>query len=314
MATASPGYSRQRFIDDPAFLSAVVRFDLPRLGPVDGLRTVHLQCHIGTGTLSLHRLGAKVTGLDFSGASLAEARALAAATGAPVDYVEADVYDAPKVLDPGAFDLVYTGIGAICRLPDIRRWAGVVAALLRPGGRLFIREGHPMLWALDETRPDGVLAVDQAYFEREEPLVWEESGTYVETDATFQHTVTHQWNHGLGETVTAVMDAGLELTRSTTAPRGTGCPAGPSPTSTASSASPSGRGGCRRRTPSRRANGDALELGFCLLSSTGVPPCPLTHPGTPSRRPPTRPGPPRRRSPRPRPRRSTTRCAAWPAA
>ena len=170
MATASPGYSRQRFINDPAFLSDVVRFDLPRLGPVDGLRTVHLQCHIGTGTLSLHRLGAKVTGLDFSGASLAEARALAAATGAPVDYVEADVHDAPKVLDPGAFDLVYTGIGAICWLPDIRRWAGVVAALLRPGGRLFIREGHPMLWALDETRPDGVLAVDQAYFEREEPL------------------------------------------------------------------------------------------------------------------------------------------------
>ena len=209
---ASPGYSRQQFIDDPAFLSGVVRFDRPRLGPVDGLRTVHLQCHIGTDTLSLHRLGAKVTGLDFSGASLAEARALAAATGAPVDYVEADVYDAPEVLDRGAFDLVYTGVGALCWLPDIRRWAGVVAALLRPGGRLFIREGHPMLWAVDETRPDGVLAVDQAYFEREEPLVWEESGTYVETDATFQNTVTHQWNHGLGEIVTAVMDAGLELT------------------------------------------------------------------------------------------------------
>ncbi|MFF5231468.1 class I SAM-dependent methyltransferase [Dactylosporangium sp. NPDC000521] len=209
---ASPGYCRQRFLDDPAFLSDVVRFDLPRLGDIRGLRAVHLQCHIGTDTLSLHRLGAAVTGLDFSGASLAEARALAAATGADIGYVEADVYDAPKVLEPGAFDLVYTGIGALCWLPDVRRWAGVVAALLKPGGRLFIREGHPMLWAVDETRPDGLLAIDQAYFEREEPLVWEEDGTYVETDAVFQNTTTHQWNHGLGEIVTAVMDAGLDLT------------------------------------------------------------------------------------------------------
>jgi hypothetical protein len=122
------------------------------------------------------------------------------------------VYGAPEVLDQGAFDLVYTGIGAICWLPDIRRWAGVVAALLKPGGRLFMREGHPMLWAIDETRADGLLAVDQAYFERAEPLVWEEGGTYVETDVTFQHNVTHQWNHGLGEIVTALFDAGLDLT------------------------------------------------------------------------------------------------------
>jgi SAM-dependent methyltransferase len=209
---ASPGYFRQRFIDDPAYLSDVVRFDLPRIGPVDGLRAVHLQCHIGTDTLSLHRLGAAVTGLDFSGASLAEARALAAATGAPIAYVESDVYDAPEVLDHGSFDLVYTGIGALCWLPDIRRWAGVVSALLKPGGRLFMREGHPMLWAIDETRADGLLAVDQAYFERSEPLVWDEDGTYVETDVRFQHTVTHQWNHGLGEIVTALLDCGLELT------------------------------------------------------------------------------------------------------
>ncbi|MET7420813.1 class I SAM-dependent methyltransferase [Dactylosporangium sp. NPDC005555] len=209
---ASPGYFRQRFVDDPAFLSKEVRFDLPRLGDIGGLRAVHLQCHIGTDTLSLHRLGADVTGLDFSGASLAEARSLAAATGADIGYVEADVYDAPRVLAAGTFDLVYTGVGALCWLPDVRRWAGVVAALLKPGGRLFVREGHPMLWAVDETRPDGVLAIDQPYFERVEPLVWDEDGTYVQTDTVFQNTTTHQWNHGLGETVTAVMAAGLDLT------------------------------------------------------------------------------------------------------
>ncbi|HEX2773168.1 MAG TPA: class I SAM-dependent methyltransferase [Micromonosporaceae bacterium] len=209
---ASPDYALDRFTADPRFISDVVRFDGPRLGDVAGLRGVHLQRHIGTDTISLHRLGARMTGLDFSGASLAQARRLSAATGADVDFVESDVYDAPAVLGEGGFDLVYTGVGALCWLPDIRRWAQVVAALLRPGGRLFLREGHPMLWALDDPREDGLLVVHYPYFERPEPLVWEEGGTYVETDANFQHTVTHEWNHGLGEIVMALLDRGFELT------------------------------------------------------------------------------------------------------
>jgi SAM-dependent methyltransferase len=208
---ASPDYGFERFAADPAFLSHVVRFDVPRLGDVRGLRGVHLQCHIGTDTLSLHRLGARMTGLDFSEPALAEARKLAASTGADIEFVQADVYDAAKVLEPGAFDLVFTGVGALCWLPDIRRWADVVAALLRPGGRLFIREGHPMLWSIDERRGD-VLAVEFPYFETAEPLVWDEDGTYVSTDTVFEHTVTHSWNHGFGEIVTALFAAGMELT------------------------------------------------------------------------------------------------------
>ncbi|SCL36669.1 Methyltransferase domain-containing protein [Micromonospora nigra] len=209
---ASPDYAVRRFLDDPAYLSEVVRFDLPRLGDVAGLRGAHLQCHIGTDTVSLHRLGARMTGLDFSGASLEQARDLAARTGADVDFVEADVYDAPQALGGERFDLVYTGIGALCWLPDVRRWAQVVSTVLRPGGRLFLREGHPMLWALDDTRPDGVLAVAHPYFERSEPTVWDEGGTYVTTDATFTHNRSYEWNHGLGEIVTALLDNGFELT------------------------------------------------------------------------------------------------------
>jgi SAM-dependent methyltransferase len=209
---ASPDYAVERFVSDPRYLSEVVRFDLPCLGDIAGLRAVHLQCHIGTDTVSLHRLGARVTGLDFSGASLAQARDLARRSGATVDFLEADVYDAAEVLERGGFDLVYTGIGALCWLPDVRRWAQVVADLLRPGGRLFLREGHPMLGTLDDPRPDGLLAVEYPYFERPEPMVWDEPGTYVATDATFQQNVTHSWNHGLGEVVTALLDAGLDLT------------------------------------------------------------------------------------------------------
>ncbi len=209
---ASPDYAVARFADDPTFLSGVVRFDLPRLGDVTGLDVVHLQCHIGTDTVSLARLGARTTGLDFSTASLGQARALAASVGADADFVEADVYDAVEALGGRTFDLVYTGVGALCWLPSIDRWAAVVAALLRPGGRLFLREGHPMLWSLDEEHPEGLLVVEHPYFERPEPTVWEAGGTYVETDVEFAHTTTHEWNHGLGDVVTALLEHGLAVT------------------------------------------------------------------------------------------------------
>jgi SAM-dependent methyltransferase len=208
----SRDYAVARFIEDPAFLSEVVRFDRPRLGDLTGLRGVHLQCHIGTDTLSLARLGARMTGLDFSAAALAEARTLAARAGADVDFVEAEVYSAVDVLGRETYDLVFTGVGALCWLPDVRRWAQVVAALLRPGGRLFIREGHPMLWSLDDTRTDDLLVVGYPYYETPDALVTEEEGTYVETDTEFTHNVSHSWNHGLGEIVTALLDQGLRLT------------------------------------------------------------------------------------------------------
>ena len=209
---ASRDYAVDQFASDPGHLSEVVRFDLPLLGDIGGLRCIHLQCHIGTDTVSLARLGADMTGLNFSPASLVEARRIASLAGADVRFVEAEVYDAAGALGPEPFDLVYTGIGALCWLPDIARWARVVAGLLRPGGRLFIREGHPMLWALDDVRPDGLLAVEYPYFERAEPSVFYEGGTYVETEVVFTHNRTHEWNHGLGEIVTALMNAGMGLT------------------------------------------------------------------------------------------------------
>jgi hypothetical protein len=85
---------------------------------------------------------------------------LAARAEAEATFVDGDVYDAVELLGAHRFDLVYTGIGAICSLPSIRRWAEVVAGLLRPGGRLFMREGHPVLWSVSDPRPDGLLVVE----------------------------------------------------------------------------------------------------------------------------------------------------------
>ena len=118
---ASPDYAVERFVSDPAFLSDVVRFDLPRLGSIDGLEGLHLQCHIGTDTVSLSRLGARMTGLDLSGASVAEARRLAERCGADATFVQSDLYSAVEALGGRTFDFVFTGVGALCWLPDTRR-------------------------------------------------------------------------------------------------------------------------------------------------------------------------------------------------
>ncbi|MHC9044353.1 class I SAM-dependent methyltransferase [Microbacterium saperdae] len=209
---ASREYAVQSFVDDPGRLSDVVTFDRDRLGDLHGLKAVHLQCHIGTDTISLGRLGADVTGLDFSSAAIAGARDLAARANSRAVFVEASVDDAVSALGEGRFDLVYTGIGALCWLPDITAWARTVSSLLAPGGRLFIREGHPVLWAIDEEQTSG-LVLGYPYFEQPEPLVWDDSTTYVETDESIKASVTHEWNHGIGEILTAVLEAGLTITQ-----------------------------------------------------------------------------------------------------
>ncbi|MGH7642121.1 MAG: class I SAM-dependent methyltransferase [Candidatus Dormibacteria bacterium] len=207
----SPGYGVDHFLSDPGYLSEVVRFDRPLLGDIMGQKGAHLQCHIGTDTISLARLGARMSGLDFSPAALQEARKLAARTGLEVEFVEAELYEAVSALGSGRFDLVYTGVGALCWLPDIEQWAGVVSDLLVSGGRLFLREGHPMLWAIGEPRADGLLVVENAYFSRPEPIHDTVGGTYVTTDAVFEHNTCYEWSHGLGEIVTALVRHDLRI-------------------------------------------------------------------------------------------------------
>lgn len=209
--TGEHGYDLERFVRDPAALSDVVAHDAPALGDLSGQRVLHVQCHIGTDTLSLARLGGDVTGVDFSPSALAAARGLAARAGPPVRYVKSTVDEIPTRLKE-AFDLVYTGVGALNWLPSVRRWAEIVSTMLVTGGRLFLREFHPMLNALDDGRDDTLLVVEHPYFEMPEATRWESTRTYGGRGAVRQ-PVTYEWNHGLGEVVQAVLDAGLRLTR-----------------------------------------------------------------------------------------------------
>ena len=221
-------YGIERYLSDPDALSDVVRFDSARLGDITGLDTVHLQCHIGTDTLSLHRLGARMTGVDLSGASIDHARQLAADAGADITYVQSDVYSAPEALEHRTYDLVYTGIGAICWLPSIERWARTVAELLRPGGRLFIRDMHPVLnsslaMTVANDHPDRVqqswisgpgdvtIALELPYWEQQQGMVWSDEVTYAGDEAV-SSPCSVEWNHSLGEIVMAVLGAGLRLT------------------------------------------------------------------------------------------------------
>ena len=205
-------YGIDSFRGDPRHLSPVIEFDLPRLGDIAGLDVVHLQCHIGTDTLSLSRLGARsVTGLDFSPPALEAAAQLAGDCGASIDYVESELYGAVEALGPGRFDLVYTGLGAIEWLPDISRWAEVVAALLRPDGRLFIREFHPVVWTLSDPRADELLVIEYPYFETE-GVRFSETQSYVAHDEPLASPDIIHFNHGLAEVITALMDTGMRLT------------------------------------------------------------------------------------------------------
>jgi SAM-dependent methyltransferase len=181
-------------------------FELDELGPVAGCDLVHLQCHLGTDTLSWARHGARVVGLDFSPAALAVARRLAADTGLAAEFVCADVYDAREALGGRRFDIVYTGIGALNWLPDLASWAVVVEGLLRPGGVLYLLEIHPIVMAVAEdgrTIQQDILEADYA--------PWQEAGTYAAPTARLANTVSYERAHALSEVVTAVLDAGLVL-------------------------------------------------------------------------------------------------------
>ncbi|MFD6951615.1 methyltransferase type 12 [Nocardiopsis sp. TSRI0078] len=185
------------------------RFQLDELGDVTGLDLAHLQCHIGLDTLSWARHGARVSGLDFSEPAVRAASALAdeIGLGHRASFVAADVHDAVDALGAGAFDVVYTGTGALMWLPDIDRWARTVAGLLRPGGRLYLVEFHPLTGVLDDG--DGVTAV-RDYFARE-AFTYETAGSYADGEAETAHNTATEWHHTLGDVISAVAGSGLRI-------------------------------------------------------------------------------------------------------
>lgn len=206
------GYDIDGLLSDPARLSRTVRNDLPLLKSVAGLDVAHLQCHIGTDTLSLARLGARsVAGIDFSPKAIAQCRKLFERAGMRGRFEIGDVHDAADHLGDAAYDFVYASIGAINWIPSIARWMAVAARLLRPGGRLYLRDAHPMAMVVDPDSTDEI-RLHYAYGETREPVTLQDEQTYAGDGTPLANTTTHEWSHGLGEIVQAALDAGLVIT------------------------------------------------------------------------------------------------------
>ncbi|MBO6543945.1 MAG: class I SAM-dependent methyltransferase [Alphaproteobacteria bacterium] len=202
-----PIHARSRLYDVAGFKagrSSLVHGELEALD-VAGKSLVHLQCHFGLDTLSFARAGADVTGLDFSSVAIETATQIAREIDVPARFVVADVYDAADALG-ATYDIVYSGIGAICWLPDVDAWARVVASLLKPGGEFYFVEFHPLEWIWGE---DFTPTYD--YFTDAAGLRLVNDQTYAGDDK-LAHTETVQWNHSLGAVVTALARAGLSVT------------------------------------------------------------------------------------------------------
>ncbi len=207
---AAPLHADSEFYDLDAVRSgrdAMRPYEVAEIGEVDRRDLVHLQCHLGTDTLAWARRGARAVGLDFSSASIELAGRLAAACGVAIEFVCADVHDAPSALGGRRFDIVYTGIGALNWLPDLDAWAGVVDRLLRPGGSLYLAEIHPVVFGLsDDGRTLSHDMFGASY--QAAPLP---GGTYAVPDAVMANTVTFERTHGIGDVLSAVLDAGLSV-------------------------------------------------------------------------------------------------------
>ena len=206
-------HERSDFYDLDSFRRGGVRLqphEVEEVGDVEGKDLLHLQCHIGTDTLSWARLGARVTGVDFSPSALGVARRLAADTGLDARFVESEILGLDQVLEED-FDIVHTSVGVLWWLPDLRAWARVVARFLRPGGVFYIYDVHPFTHVFDD-EAEGGFEVAGHYLARPEALEFSMSkGTYADPEAEYPPVTEYGWFHGLGEVVSAVAGAGLRI-------------------------------------------------------------------------------------------------------
>ena len=223
--------------------SSLLPLELEELGNVAGKRLLHLQCHFGMDTLSLARMGAEVTGVDFSPEAIAAARRLAAESGLEATFVQSDIYDLDGVAPPewdGAFDIVFVTYGAVEWLHDLRPWADLIVRFLRPGGTFYMAELHPFSGTLElEELPDDAetgaaaepgagaqparragarepspryrLVHTYGYFPSGEPQRFDVEGSYADPTAEVRQKVCYGWPHPIGEVLGVLLARGLRL-------------------------------------------------------------------------------------------------------
>jgi 2-polyprenyl-3-methyl-5-hydroxy-6-metoxy-1,4-benzoquinol methylase len=183
--------------------------ELESLRNVSGLKLLHLQCHFGLDTLSWARMGARVTGVDFSEEAIITARALAGELDIEANFLCSNIYDLRGKLDD-EFDVVYTSYGVINWLHDIKEWGRIAAHYLKPGGTFFMAEFHPFMWVFDD-EDQKELNVKYPYWHRDEPDFYEVVGSYADRSARVENTGNYEWAHTLSDILGALLDAGLTV-------------------------------------------------------------------------------------------------------
>jgi len=201
--TKSEFYDVKGFIEGKTSLN---QYELDELGDVKGKSLLHLQCHFGQDTLSWSRLGANCTGIDLSSTGIEQAKLLNTKLGLNATFIQSNLYDVPKNVS-GKFDIVFTSYGVVGWLPDLKTWGKIIASKLKKGGVFYLIEFHPIVWMFDFLQTPPKLTYP---YLKSGPIYEEYKGTYTNSDADII-SKEYGWNHGLGEVVTALTEAGLEI-------------------------------------------------------------------------------------------------------
>jgi len=188
--------------------TSLLSIELDELGDVRGKSLLHLQCHFGMDTLSWARLGAKVTGVDFSDKAIALANQLRKQLNIPARFINANIYDIPNIIDE-KFDIVFTSYGVLCWLPDISKWAQIISESLKPGGIFYIIDSHPFGFIIDENEEP--FKVGFNYFSEGKPIYWEEGPAYSDPSAELKNQASYEWNQTMSEIINALLKVNLEL-------------------------------------------------------------------------------------------------------
>lgn len=194
-------YAHKAFMNGESSLNNI---ELDILGDVKGKKILHLQCHFGQDSISLARLGAKVTAMDFSDEAIKTARSINDDLGLDVNFICCDVYDLINHLDD-EFDIIFTSYGVIGWLPDLNKWASLIYHFLVSGGKLLLVEFHPAIWMYD----DKFEKIEYSYFNKD-IIVEETEGTYANTNAPIKNKYI-SWNHDLSEVIMRIINNGMEI-------------------------------------------------------------------------------------------------------
>ncbi|MBD3191228.1 MAG: methyltransferase domain-containing protein [Candidatus Heimdallarchaeota archaeon] len=184
-------------------------YELEEMGDVQGKTLLHLQCHFGLDTLSWAREGAIVTGIDFSGEAIKFAKFLTKEVDLKANFIQTNLYDLPDILSE-QFDIIYTSIGVLCWLNDLKRWAEIIAHFLKPEGFFYIAESHPFSHVFDnEHKTELQLKYD--YFHNPEPMEFIADGSYARDDVKIKPHIEYEWSHSLSEIINSLISAGLKI-------------------------------------------------------------------------------------------------------